>query len=70
LLKLAKQFGNVSQAYRMIGYSRDSSYRFKVLYDQGSKALLRRRLAAGSRSVSLRQLLNPFVTLQLHRKIP
>jgi hypothetical protein len=28
LLELAKQLGNVSQACKMMGYSRDSFYRF------------------------------------------
>jgi hypothetical protein len=31
LLELAKQLGNVSQACKMTGYSRDSFYRFKEL---------------------------------------
>ena len=33
LLELAKQLGNVSQACKMMGYSRDGFYRLKELYD-------------------------------------
>src|SRR5690606_17026190 len=69
LLNLAQMLGSVSEACRVMGYSRDSYYRFRDLYEAGGELALkeisrRKPIPANRVSSEIEQAVLEFALLQ------